>query len=517
MVRAWTVRGGRYGEREQAALEEGLIILGWENLGDLSVATSVDELSSLVQKAYRDAAPRTIDNWTHQLWRFVNVMRVDDLVVMPQKYKPVIAIGRVAGEYRFRAEAPEEFRHVRRVEWLKTEVERAVVGADLRDSMGSFLTVSELSRRDAVARVESLATRGTDPGYSGYVPPPADLSALKSEVDEAGMRQLSVRDLIGLWTWKRRTTDAIDLVDQGLADLGLTVEPHFTAVQLDDLVTVSSLDSGESEELDADSTSPARNLVAAASSDDGTVGKDLTWRIGNLKLVRKVVTVQAHQPLGTAIEKMVAGDYSQLPVVEEHGRLTGIVTWESIAHAQLMHAPKSVASAMSRNPPTGREGEELFARIGDIQRRGYLIVVDEENVVTGILTAADLAGELRTRVHPFMVLEEIERRLRRALSGLSAEELVATFPKNHPQAKKVKSSRDLTMGNYSFVLNDERCWAKLAWPYERTDMVDHLRSVAEYRNDMAHWNVDAPDDDSEELIHANRVLKLLKIIDRDPA
>ena len=34
MARAWTVRGGANGEREQAALDDGLIILGWDELGE---------------------------------------------------------------------------------------------------------------------------------------------------------------------------------------------------------------------------------------------------------------------------------------------------------------------------------------------------------------------------------------------------------------------------------------------------------------------------------------------------
>ena len=84
MARAWTVRGGRYGEREQTALDEGLIILGWENLRDLSLVASIAELRRVLHEAYPDAAERRIDNWAHQLWRFVHSMQVGDFVVMPQ-------------------------------------------------------------------------------------------------------------------------------------------------------------------------------------------------------------------------------------------------------------------------------------------------------------------------------------------------------------------------------------------------------------------------------------------------
>jgi restriction system protein len=516
-MRAWTVRGGENGEREQAALDEGLLILGWDELAeDLSFAASPADLSVLLRAAYPADGSRTIENWAYQLWQFVRVMKTGDLVVMPRKNKSVIAIGRVAGGYQYRLDALPELRHVRPVTWLKHNIERAALKGDLRDSMGSFRTVSELSRRDAAKRVQSLLEFGADSGYEGDVPPPAGLEELKADVDKDGTRQLSARDLIGLWGWQRRTTDCIDVVDRGLADLGLVAEPHFTAVQLDDLVTVSSAEEGESGP-DGVALGGASMDASAKPAGDDDARTDLTWRIGSLSLVKKVVTVYAQQSVGVAIERMVAGEYSQLPVVDEYERLKGVITWESVAHAQFTRRPGLVADAMLTYHYTCRESEELFARIDDIQRRGFLVIVDGENVVTGILTATDLSGELRNRVQPFTVLEEIERRLRRAVSVLSVDELRASFPDGDSRAKKINSPHDLTLGSYSYVLDNETRWAKLRWPYERVDMVERIRKVAGYRYAIAHWDIDAPGQGSDELTHAKQVLRLLKVIDLDPA
>lgn len=514
VVRVWTVRGGENGEREQTALDDGLIILGWEELAeDLSRITSTDDLSALLRVAYPNDGQRTIHNWAYQLWQFLREMQVGDLVVMPRKYKSVIAIGRVTGEYRYRPEAAPDMRHTRPVMWLTRDIERAAVRGDLRDSMGSLRTVSKLGRRNAVTRVQSLVESGIDPGYEGDVPPPASQDELKSDVEKDGTRQLSARDLIGLWGWQRRTSDCIEMVDKGLAGLGLIVTPHFTAVQLDDLVTVTSTEAGEPERDGnaSEHTAPdsARRLV---DNDQGIM--DLAWRIGSLSLTKNIVTVRAEDPLGTALVRMVMGEYSQLPVVDEYRRLKGVITWKSIAEAQLISSPQTVADAMRHNPYSYRESEELFARIDDIQQREFLIIVDGDNVVTGILTAADLAVELRNRVQPFTVLEEIERRLRRAVSLLSVDDLRASFKKGDPKAKEVDSPDDLTLGNYSFVVGDETRWAKLRWPFERSEIVNRLRRVSKYRNAIAHWDIDAPG--SDELVHAKQVLRLLKVIDRDP-
>ncbi|MFC5200462.1 CBS domain-containing protein [Streptomyces kaempferi] len=517
MTRAWTVRGGRFGQREEIALNEDLVIAGWEETtGDFSHYQTVDEFREALRGFYPSEGVHTVNNWTHQLWRFCKIMEAGDLVVMPRKYQSVVAIGRILGAYEYRSDSPPGYRHVRPVKWLNVDVARAAVAGDLRDSMGSLLTISELSRRNAVERVAALAENGNDPGYAGYIQPPADPATLKQEVDEAGTRQLTARDLIGLWNWSRRTADAIEDVEHALRTLGLSVEPHFTAGHLNSLVTVSALDTGEPVQGMTGSEVHEESGTMTVSIEDDSPTKDFTWRIGNLPLVTNVVTVTVEESLGRAVMHMVENDFSQLPIVDEHRRLVGVVTWESIARAKLGRRQDTITDARAlQYPPTAREEEELFARIRDIQRHGFVIVVDAENVVTGILTAVDLAGELQARIQPFTVLEEVERRLRRAVSCLSVDELRSCF-KDKYKAQKINSAKDLTLGNYRFLVNDEKRWTKLAWPYDRADIVERLEAVAGYRNQMAHWDVDAPEQDSKQLEQAKQLLKLLKIVDRDP-
>lgn len=520
MTRAWTVRGGRYGQREEAALHDDLVIAGWEEvIADLSVYATVDELRQALIVFYPKDGLHTINNWTHQLWRFCMGIQTGDLVVMPRKYQSVIAIGRVTGSYEYRADAPPGYRHVRPVQWLITDVERAAVAGDLRDSMGSLLTVSELRRRNAVERVAALAETGSDPGYAGDLQPPADPAALKQDVDEAGTRQLTPRDLIGLWGWSRRTAEAIEEVGQAMRVNGLTVEPHFTAVQLDSIVTVSALDTAEPSQGAIGATESQEAATAVAPDAAEAPEKDLTWRIGNLPMVGvdEIECINLDEPLSRAVMRMIEKDFSQLPVLGQHRRLSGVVTWESIARAQLGRRPATIAAALVAHPATAHEEEELFARIDDIHRQGFLVIVDAENVVTGLLTAVDLARELKARIQPFTVLEEIERRLRRAVK-LPVEDLRASFGKKKQHlAAKVESTKDLTLGNYPFVVDDEQRWASLNWPYERADMTALLTDVARYRNDLAHWDVDAPGEDASRLATAQRLLKLLKVVDCDPA
>jgi restriction system protein len=70
VVRAWAVRGNQFGEREEQALDEGVVIAGREEVGDLSRRGSIADLGEILARARPDGAPGTVDNWKHQLWWF---------------------------------------------------------------------------------------------------------------------------------------------------------------------------------------------------------------------------------------------------------------------------------------------------------------------------------------------------------------------------------------------------------------------------------------------------------------
>ncbi|MFE3775292.1 MULTISPECIES: hypothetical protein [unclassified Streptomyces] len=86
--------------------------------------------------------------------------------------------------------------------------------------------------------------------------------------------------------------------------------------------------------------------------------------------------------------------------------------------------------------------------------------------------------------------------------------------------QEIRSTRtkghQFPLGQYRFLLADAHCWAKLDWPYGQQDMPGPLKTVADYRNALAHWAVDAPAEDATSLAATRQLLKLLKVIDHDP-
>lgn len=105
-----------------------------------------------------------------------------------------------AGLPQPRQDGFKPYRHIggtspaRVVEWLKVDLPRDAVKQDLLYSMGASQTVCEISRNDAVRRVEVMAVKGQDPGPSMTV---SNSPASKASVDVIEADQVSI-DLAAL-------------------------------------------------------------------------------------------------------------------------------------------------------------------------------------------------------------------------------------------------------------------------------------------------------------------------------
>ncbi|NNM63477.1 MAG: restriction endonuclease [Burkholderiales bacterium] len=158
----WLVRAGKYGEHETRFLDDNRIYLTWDAFTetDLSVAKDYEGVKALMSQRYPSEPSRRLGNWSGQVWAFLLAMKVGDWVVVPSKTSPTIAIGEVVGPYAFDPKAEPMYRHSRAIKWLNKAVLRSAFGQDLLYSMGAFLTVCEIKRNDAEARVRRMAANG---------------------------------------------------------------------------------------------------------------------------------------------------------------------------------------------------------------------------------------------------------------------------------------------------------------------------------------------------------------------
>jgi hypothetical protein len=155
MMALWLVRAGRNERRESLALEEGLAVVGWEDLPDLSGMETREELYGLLEKTYPDEKRKTLLNWLGQIWAFFKRIQPGDLVALPLGNRSGIILGEVTGPYQYRSDLPLNTKHTRPVNWIRG-FPRSAFDKDILSSLGSLMTVCRIQRNNAEERVRMM-------------------------------------------------------------------------------------------------------------------------------------------------------------------------------------------------------------------------------------------------------------------------------------------------------------------------------------------------------------------------
>jgi restriction system protein len=191
----WLVRAGQHGEREDVALERNVVVIGWEELRDLSGVAKREDLAMLLRQSYPNAKPKRLTNWESQIWPFVRVIELGDLVALPLKSRPVIAFARVTGKYEYHADFPRGAEHTRKVEWIG-EYPRSQFDQDLLYSFGAFMTVCRIRRNNAEQRVQAILSGRPRTIEAVESPDEVESNDLHAEPDLEGIARGKIRDYI---------------------------------------------------------------------------------------------------------------------------------------------------------------------------------------------------------------------------------------------------------------------------------------------------------------------------------
>lgn len=179
----WLVRAGQAGEREALALASEIAAAAWEDLPDLDACTTRAAMDALLRRAAPGQKARALANRGGQAWSLRMAMVPGDLVVMPLKNSAAIALGRIAGEYRYRTDLPGGPLHTRPVAWL-AKVPRRAFDADILLSFGAFMTVCRVERNDAEQRVRELLEAHAGAGMGAVADPLPRKGAEFADIEE---------------------------------------------------------------------------------------------------------------------------------------------------------------------------------------------------------------------------------------------------------------------------------------------------------------------------------------------
>ncbi len=209
--------------------------------------------------------------------------------------------------------------------------------------------------------------------------------------------------------------------------------------------------------------------------------------------------VRQESRLCDALKQMLENDYSQLPVVDQHRQLTGLVSEQSIARTYFNH-PRTFSLDLTVNecstpPEVMGIDEELSQALDRIKDTDAIVIVDEANKPVGILTDYDTTHFLRDLFEAYTLLEDIEITIGDLIERIMpAEEqrqaaLFRAFGADRRDSTKPRLAFDkLTLHEKTQLIMTEENWSKFESTLHSRDFFDErMQKVGDIRNRLMHF------------------------------
>jgi CBS domain-containing protein len=242
---------------------------------------------------------------------------------------------------------------------------------------------------------------------------------------------------------------------------------------------------------------PSAKIIAFPGREDPLetrpVTTDPTYRIGKLPSANnRPVYVRPNDSLDIARTPMLANDFSQLPVMTNERDVKGVISWASMgARLAVSRECKEVRECMDEAYIIG-DNTSLFDAIDTIVRCQYVLIQDSTRKISGIVTASDLSRAFGEYAEPFMLIEEVEKHLRSLImrSGFNKDDLLQAVQEG--RRSTVQNIYDLTFGDFISLLERPEPWSRVRLSIDRGEFISMLEDVRQIRNDLMHFNPDAP-------------------------
>ena len=280
---------------------------------------------------------------------------------------------------------------------------------------------------------------------------------------------LTVREFLDKFGNARRGYRVVGAVQRKLDKYHLCTSPNFEFEYIDNPISIELVGDVEAKYSDKKSVS----LTVRADSLEAAHNKPIC--VGPNDLLVRATTIMRYE------------GFSQLPVTTTERDVKGVISWRSIGTAYANgHKPNVVRECMEDAHEIGTNmtlADVTYA----ILKHDYVLVRQDDKIVSGIVTAADLADQFRQLAHPFLLIAEIEHHLRNFMRGrFTIEELTEAAKVD----KEVKGPDDLTFGDYCHLLGREESWEKLDLHIDRKECIRRLEKVRNIRNDVMHFSPD---------------------------
>ena len=113
-VRYWLYAAGDSSVNWEKDYSEGIMAIGWDDLGDLMQYSSKEDMRSKMKELHGEGS--SYKNQVHATWQFANVIKPGDIVFVKKGRKQILGRGIVDGEYVYDP-SREHYCNIRTVRW----------------------------------------------------------------------------------------------------------------------------------------------------------------------------------------------------------------------------------------------------------------------------------------------------------------------------------------------------------------------------------------------------------------
>lgn len=317
-----------------------------------------------------------------------------------------------------------------------------------------------------------------------------------------------VRTFLSWFGVERRGPNVSYDIQQMLKNLGLKTNPNFIHTYIDseiEFIPFQKTEDGDiqtntketpiSIEIDDNNTGymPPTETISVISENilSEVEFTDPTYRIGKLESANnRPISVKPEGSLQEIVTKMLANDFSQLPVMTSERDVKGVVSWASIGKRLALGMPCNIAKDCMESHHEISADASLFYAIDAIIEYEYVLVRDTSRVITGIVTTTDLSMQFLQLSEPFLLIGEIENHIRKLINRKFTRD--DFFQARNPvdEDRQVENISDLTFGEYIRLIENQTQWDKLNINLDRAEFIGLLHEVRDIRNDVMHFDPD---------------------------
>ena len=316
-----------------------------------------------------------------------------------------------------------------------------------------------------------------------------------------GKHSMTVRELLDIFGQAKRGREVTRFIKYKLWYYGLESVPDFNSTHMDSKVSIQARQDGKGGagkryETTGD-TAPSKVLSEVQIEKELETAEEIAplVTVGSVFPPNRVMhTVRASDPQSKVITLLMMESLSHVAVMQSPRKAEGWVTWKSIGMAVASgRTIRNVADCMEHNPRVVRISTPLLKAIEEVLQFGAIFLEAEDKTIIGIFTSDDVAKQFIASAQPFMILEEIENRLRKLIRQLKlSEDEMREFVDPHDEKRKAKVCQvdDLTFGEYARAMQTEKTWPRFNIQLDRALFCLKLDKIREIRNSVMHFHPD---------------------------